>query len=99
MLLAKDVVAHVLAPRFLRPRITQDSGIHKRVASAALGQIHSVLSTLRSRLQVAVTSVAHRVAIALREATRPLPLVAEFAMDRPGREGSCSPRTLCSANN
>ncbi len=71
----------VLAPRFLRPRITQDSGIHKLVASAVLGQIHSVLSTLRRRLQVAVTSAANRVAIALREATRPLPLVAGFAMD------------------
>ena len=71
----------VLAPRFLRRRIVQDSSFHKLVASAALGQIRPVLSTLRRRVQAAVTSVVKHVTVALREATRPLPLVAGFATD------------------
>jgi putative transposase len=46
-----------------------------------LGQIRPVLSTLRRRVQAAVTSVVNHVTVALREATRPLPLVAGFATD------------------
>ena len=71
----------MLATGFLRPRITQDSGIHKLVASVAFGQIRPVLSTLRRRLRAVVTSVVNRAKSALREATRPLPLVAGFAVD------------------
>ena len=62
----------VLAPRFLHPRIAQDSGIHKLVASAPLGPDLS---------RAAVTSAVGRAKSAFREATRPLPLVAGFAVD------------------
>ena len=71
----------MLATGLLRLRITQDSGIHKLVASAALGQIRPVLSTFRRRLRATVTSAVNRAKSALREATRPLPLVTGFALD------------------
>ena len=47
----------------------------------AFGQIRPVLSTFRRRLPATVTSVVSRAKSALREATRPLPLVAGFAVD------------------
>ena len=47
----------------------------------AFGQIRPVLSTFRRRLRATVTSVVSRAKSALREATRPLPLVAGFAVD------------------
>jgi putative transposase len=46
-----------------------------------LGQIHPVLSTLRRRLGSVVTSVVEHAKTALREVSRPLPLVAGLAMD------------------
>ena len=51
------------------------------MASATLGQIRPVLSTFGRRLRAAVPSVANHVKTALREAARPLPRVAGFAMD------------------
>ena len=71
----------MLATGLLRPRITQDSGIHKLVASAALGQIGRVLSRFRRRVGAAATAVVERVKSALREATRPLPLATALVMD------------------
>ena len=71
----------VLATSLVHPRIFQDFRSHKLVASAALGQTRIVLSTFGPRLRAAVTSAVNRAKSALREATRPLPLVAGFALD------------------
>jgi putative transposase len=71
----------VLATGFLHLMIIQDFWFRKLVASATLGQNCPVLSTLGPRFRAAVTSVVNHVKTALREATRPLPLVAGFAMD------------------
>jgi putative transposase len=51
------------------------------VPSAALGQIGRVLSRFRRRVRAAATAVVERVKSALREATRPLPLVTGLVMD------------------
>jgi putative transposase len=51
------------------------------VASAALGQIGRVLARFRRRVRAAATAVVERVKSALREATRPLPLVTGLVMD------------------
>ena len=45
------------------------------------GQIHLVLSSLQRRLRAVVTSVVNHAKTTLREATRPLPLVAGFIAD------------------
>ena len=46
-----------------------------------MGQNRPVLSTFRRRLRVAVTSVVDHAKAALREVTRPLPLLTGFAID------------------
>jgi hypothetical protein len=53
------------------------------VLSAAFGQTAPVLSRFRSRLRAAATAVVGRIKSAIREATRPLPLVTGLAVDLP----------------
>jgi hypothetical protein len=57
----RALITPVSATGLLRPRITQDTGIHKLVASAAFGQIRPVLSTFRRRLRAAVTAAVGRI--------------------------------------
>ena len=71
----------MLTARPVRRRIAQDFRLHKLVPFAALGQIHLVLSRFRRRLRATTPAVVERVKSAFRESTRPLPLVAGFAMD------------------
>ena len=51
------------------------------MTSAAFGQIGRVLSRFRRRLRAAATAVVERIESAIREATRPLPLVTGLVMD------------------
>ena len=69
-----------MASTLVRRRIAQDLRFHKLVPSAALGQIGRVLSRFRRRVRAAATAVVERVKSALREATRPLPLVTGLVM-------------------
>jgi putative transposase len=71
----------VLATRLVRRRIAQDFRFHKLVPSAAFGQTAPVLSRFRRRLRAAATAVVGRIKSAIREATRPLPLVTGLAVD------------------
>jgi hypothetical protein len=61
--------------------IIEDFWFRKLVCCAALGQIRLVLSVLSDRLRAAVVSVVRPISSVLREATRPLPPVAGFAVD------------------
>jgi len=71
----------VLAAPLVRRMIIEDPGIPKRVRCAALGQIGLVLSVLSAWFPAVVVSVVGRIKSAIREATRPLLLVAGLALD------------------
>jgi hypothetical protein len=75
----------VLAASLVRRMIIQDSRTRELVPSAALDQIGRARSLLSARLRASAASVARRIRSALREATRPLPLVTGFVTDLDGQ--------------